>query len=196
MKKYVLQLCLAAAFAAAPAIAFAAAEFGLIDTAKVREGSTEIQKTHKSLENQKDKLQKELEAKRDRLKKLDDEYVSVAKQIQELRDKKKDKEAQNLEGKLKELRQKLAKETSEVQRFFEESQKGLYALERKELSSLHKSIDSRLDSVIAEIAKRNKLKAVFEKAFCFYTDPSVVKDITEEVIKKLNGSATAPKSKK
>ncbi|MFZ5949536.1 MAG: OmpH family outer membrane protein [Candidatus Rifleibacteriota bacterium] len=185
MKKQMLKLLLAAGLVASPIIA-SAAEFGIVDAAKIFNKYNETQKTKQVLESEKEKLQKELEAKKAAVKKLDDEYVAVAKKMQELRDSKKEAEASKSEAKLKELRQQLAKESGELQKFFEESQKRLYDMEEKEMGSLSKALDEKVDSVIKQIATKHKIKAVFEKRFFYYGDEAVVKDITEEVLAALN----------
>ncbi|GAB4274059.1 MAG: hypothetical protein Kow0029_14190 [Candidatus Rifleibacteriota bacterium] len=185
MKKTILKLVFAAGLIACPMIA-SAYEFGVVDAAKIFNKYKETQKTKKALESHKEKLQNELENRKKQVKKLDDEYVATAKQMQELRDAKKEAEAKKLEAKLKDLRQKLAKDTGELQKFFEESQKKLYEMEEKEMGSLSKSLDERVDKVIKQVATKNKIKAVFEKRFFYYGDEKVVKDITDEVLAELN----------
>lgn len=187
MKKQMLKLMLAAGLVASPMVA-SAAEFGIVDAAKIFNKYSETQKTKQVLESEKAKLQKELEAKKASVKKLDDEYVSVAKKMQDLRDAKKDSEAAKHEATLKDLRQKLAKETGELQKFFEESQKRLYDMEEKEMGSLSKALDERVDNVIKQVAEKHKIKAVFEKRFFYYGDEQAVKDITDEVLAALNKS--------
>ena len=120
------------------------------------------------------------------VKKLDDEYMAIAKKLQGLRDAKKERQARALEPKLKGLRQKLSQKTAALQKFFEESQKHLYKLENKEMGSLSKSLDQKVDKTIEKVAKRYKLKAVFEKRFFYYGAKKAVKDITEEVLAALN----------
>jgi len=111
--------------------------------------------------------------------------------MQELRDAKKEKDAQALEPKLKDLRQQLAQKQSELQKFFEESQKALYEMEEKEMGNLSKNLDERVDTVIKQIAQKHKIKAVFEKRFFYYGEESIVKDITEEVLQALNTGSPA-----
>jgi Skp family chaperone for outer membrane proteins len=185
MKKHFLKLALAAGLAVSPMMAFAA-EFGVVDAAKIFNKYSETQKTKQVLESEKAKLQKELEAKKLAVKKLDDDYVATAKKMQDLRDAKKESEARALESKLKDLRQKLAKETGELQKFFEESQKRLYQMEEKEMGDLSKSLDERVDKVIKQVAVKHKIKAVFEKRFFYYGDDKAVIDITDEVLAALN----------
>lgn len=185
MKKQILGLAMAAGIMASPMVA-SAAEFGIVDAGKIFNKYSETQKTKKVLESEKEKLQKELESRKGEVKKLDDEYVAVAKKMQELRDAKKEAEAKALEAKLKELRQKLAKDTGELQKFFEESQKRLYEMEEQQMGSLSKALDERVDKVIKQVAVKNKMKAVFEKRFFYYGEESAVKDITDEVLEALN----------
>jgi Skp family chaperone for outer membrane proteins len=187
MKKQILKLAVAAGLFISPMMAFAA-EFGVVDAAKIFNKYNETQKTKKVLESEKEKLQNDLEARKGAVKKLDDEYVATAKKMQELRDAKKESEAVKLEAKLKDLRQKLAKETGDLQKFFEDSQKRLYDMEEKEMGSLSKVLDERVDAVIKQIATKHKIKAVFEKRFFYYGDEAVVKDITDEVLETLNKS--------
>ena len=185
MKKTILKLCLAAGLVISPVVSFAA-EFGVVDAAQIFNKYKETQKTKKFLESKKANLQTELESKKQAVKKLDDEYVQIAKKMQELRDAKKENEARALEPKLKELRQKLSRETGELQKFFEESQKELYQLEEKQMGDLSKALDERVDKVIETVAKRHKMKAVFEKRFFYYGSKQAVKDITDEVLAALN----------
>jgi Skp family chaperone for outer membrane proteins len=184
MKK-IFKVVLAAAFAATPLVAMAA-EFGVVDAAQIFNKYKETQKTKKVLESRKEKLQNELEQKKGQVQKLDEEYVATAKKIQDLRDGKKENEAKLLENKLKDLRQKLANESAELQKFFESSQKQLYEMEEKEMGSLSKSLDERVDKVIKQVAQKHKIKAVFEKRFFYYGDDKAVKDITDEVLQLLN----------
>ncbi len=191
MKKQLLKLCLAAGLVASPMVA-SAYEFGVVDAGQIFNKYTETQKTKKVLEGEKEKLQKDLEARKESVKKLDDEYVSVAKKMQELRDGKKEKEAQALEPKLTELRKELAQKSGELQKFFEDSQKTLYEREEKEMGSLSKNLDEKVDQVIKQVAKKNNIKAVFEKRFFYWGDEQTVKDLTEEVLAALNaGKAPA-----
>lgn len=186
MKKQLLRVCLAAGLAASPMIA-CAYEFGVVDAGQIFNKYTETQKTKKVLEGEKEKLQVDLEARKQAVKKLDDEYLSIAKRLQELRDAKKEKEAVALEPKLKELRQQLSQKTSELQKFFEDSQKNLYDMEEKEMGTLSKTLDEKVDNVIKQVALKHSIKAVFEKRFFYYGDDKTVKDITEEVLQALNG---------
>lgn len=190
MKKKLLKLCLAAGLVASPMVA-SAYEFGVVDAGQIFNKYTETQKTKKVLEGEKEKLQKDLEARKGSVKKLDDEYVSIAKKMQELRDGKKEKEAQALEPKLTELRKELAQKSGELQKFFEDSQKVLYEMEEKEMGSLSKNLDEKVDQVIKQVAKKNNIKAVFEKKFFYWGDEQTVKDLTEEVLAALNAAKTA-----
>ncbi|PKL50430.1 MAG: hypothetical protein CVV42_02750 [Candidatus Riflebacteria bacterium HGW-Riflebacteria-2] len=188
MKKHFLKLCLAAGLVASPMVA-CAYEFGVVDAGQIFNKYSETQKTKKVLEGQKEKLQKDLESRKAEVQKLDDDYLSTAKRMQELRDGKKEKEAQALEPKLKDIRQQLAQKQSELQKFFEESQKALYEMEEKEMGALSKNLDEKVDSVIKQVAQKNKMKAVFEKRFFYYGEEETVKDITEEVLQALNSSS-------
>jgi Skp family chaperone for outer membrane proteins len=185
MRKQLLLLVLMAGILSCP-IAAKAFEFGVVDAAKIFNKYSETQKTKKYLEGEKDKLQKELESRKKEVKSLDDEYLKTAKKLQELRDAKKEKEARSLEPKLKSLRQKLSQKTGGLQKFFETSQKRLLELEEKQMGSLSKNLDTRVDKVIKEVATKYKLKAVFEKRFFYYGAEKSVKDITQEVLKVLN----------
>jgi Skp family chaperone for outer membrane proteins len=185
MKKQLLKVCLAAGLVASPMIA-CAYEFGVVDAGQIFNKYTETQKTKKVLEGQKEKLQTELESRKQSVKKLDDEYLGIAKKMQELRDAKKEKEALALEPKLKELRQQLSQKTSELQKFFEDSQKNLYEMEEKEMGSLSKNLDEKVDLVIKQIAQKHSSKAGFEQRFFYYGDDKTVKDITDEVLQALN----------
>lgn len=187
MKKQLLKICIAAGLVACPMIA-SAFEFGVVDAGQIFNKYSETQKTKKVLESQKEKLQVELEKRKGDVKKLDDEYLATAKKMQELRDGKKEKDAAALEPKLRDLRQKLSQQTSELQKFFEDSQKNLYEMEEKEMGSLSKNLDEKVDQVIKQIALKHKIKAVFEKRFFYYGDDKIVKDITEEVLQALNQS--------
>lgn len=192
MKKQLLKLCLAAGLVASPMMAFAF-EFGVVDAGQIFNKYSETQKTKKILEGQKEKLQKDLESRKAEVQKLDDDYLNTAKRMQEFRDAKKEKDAQALEPKLKDIRQQLAQKQSELQKFFEDSQKALYEMEEKEMGSLSKNLDERVDEVIKQIAQKHKVKAVFEKRFFYYGEEATVKDITEEVLQALNAApAKAP----
>lgn len=179
----IAKLLVLAGLVACPMIA-SAADFGVIDAAQVFNKYNETQKTKTMLESKKASLQADLEKKKAEVKKLDDEYVKLAKETQELRDKKKD--VSSNEKKLTDLRKNLAVKQADLQKFFETSQKSLYELEEKEMGSLSKNLDSKVDAVIEKISKNYKLKAVFEKRSIYWQDPSACKDITEEVIKSLN----------
>ncbi len=183
MRKQITSLLMALALAC-PMMAMADAEFGTIDAGKVFNQYNETQKTKKSLEDQKSKLQADLEKRKEEVKKLDDEYIKLAKETQDARDKKKDVSAN--EKKIAELRKQLAEKQGALQKFYEESQKSLYALEEKEMGNLSKNLEAKVDTVIEKVAKNYKLKAVFEKRSIYWDDKSSVKDITDEVIKALN----------
>ncbi|MDD2999438.1 MAG: OmpH family outer membrane protein [Candidatus Riflebacteria bacterium] len=187
MKKQLLRLCLAAGLVASPMIA-SAFDFGVVDAGQIFNKYTETQKTKKVLEGEKAKLQQELESRKESVKKIDDEYVSTAKKMQELRDAKKEKEAQSLEPKLKDLRQQLAQKSGDLQKYFEESQKTLYDMEEKQMGSLSKALDEKVDAVIKQVAQKHSIKAVFEKRFFYWGDEKVVKDLTEEVLQALNAA--------
>ncbi len=191
MKKQLMKLCLAAGLVASPMVA-CAYEFGVVDAGQIFNKYSETQKTKKVLEGQKEKLQQDLEARKGEVKKLDDEYVATAKKMQDLRDGKKEKEAQALEPKLTELRKQLAQKSGELQKFFEDSQKSLYEMEEKQMGSLSKTLDEKVDQVIKQVAQKNNIKAVFEKRFFYWGDEAAVKDLTEEVLQALNGGKAAP----
>lgn len=197
MKKQLLKICLAVGLIASPMTAFAF-EFGVVDAGQIFNKYSETQKTKKVLEGQKEKLQRDLESRKAEVQKLDDDYLNTAKRMQEFRDAKKEKDAQALEPKLKNIRQQLAQKQSELQKFFEDSQKALYEMEEKEMGSLSKNLDERVDSVIKQIALKHKIKAVFEKRFFYYGEEATVKDITDEVLQALNTSPAkaSGKSKK
>lgn len=179
----IVKMFILAGLVACPMMA-SAFDFGVIDAAQVFNKYNETQKTKNMLESKKSTLQADLELKKNEVKKLDEEYVKLAKATQELRDKKKDVSAN--EKKMTELRKSLAVKQAELQKFFETSQKDLYAMEEKEMSALSKNLESKVDTVIGKIAKNYKLKAVFEKRGIYWQDTSACKDITEEVIKSLN----------
>ena len=163
-------------------------EFGVVDAGQIFNKYTETQKTKKVLEGEKTKLQNDLEARKQAVKALDDEYLGVAKKMQELRDAKKEKEAQVLEPKLTELRKQLSQKSGDLQKFFEDSQKVLYEMEEKQMGSLSKTLDEKVDAVIKQVALKNNIKAVFEKRFFYWGDEKVVKDLTEEVLQALNAA--------
>lgn len=185
MRKQIINFFVVAALCACPVLA-SAYEFGVVDTSQIFSKYKVTQKTKETLETKKTELQKDLENRKEDVKKIDDEYVSVAKQLQDLRDSKKDKEAKALETKLADLRKSLAQKSGDLQKFFEESQRALYALEEKEMSGLAKDIEVKVDVIVAEMAKKNKLKAVFAKGTTFWIDEKIVYDMTAEVIKTLN----------
>ena len=82
-------------------------------------------------------------------------------------------------------REALANANSELQKFFEESQKRLYELEEEKMGGLSKTLDDKVDAVISRIAKSKNLEAVFEKRFCYFGGV----DITDDVLAALNGGA-------
>ncbi len=184
MRKSIARILLIAGLISCPIIA-SAADFGIIDAAQVFNKYSETQKTKTMLENKKASLQSELEKRKAEVKTLNDKYVELAKDTQKKRDAKKDVTAN--EKQMVDLRKQLAAKEGELQKFFEESQKGLYALEEKEMGALSKNLDSKVDTVIGKIAKNYKLKAVFEKRSVYWQDKTACKDITDEVIKALNG---------
>ena len=55
------------------------------------------------------------------------------------------------------------------------------------MGNLSKNLDAKVDTVIGKIAKNYKLKGVFEKRSIYWQDKTAFKDITDEVIKALNG---------
>ncbi|RCK79821.1 MAG: Outer membrane protein H precursor [Candidatus Ozemobacter sibiricus] len=172
-------------FAGSTVFAF---QFGYVDAAKIFAKYSETQKTKELLESEKAKLQKQLDAKKQELTDLNTRYMQTAKQIQDLRDAKKEAEAKKLEPKLKAEREALANANSEIQKFFEESQKRLYELEDEKMGALSKTLDDTVDLVIKKIAAAKGLEAVFEKRFCYFGGI----DITDEVLAELNkGKAPA-----
>ncbi len=172
-------LALLLGFAGSAAFAF---QFGYVDAAKIFAKYSETQKTKDYLESEKAKLQKDLDAKKAQLTDLNTKYMQTAKKIQDLRDAKKEAEAKKLEPQLKAEREALANANSEIQKFFEESQKRLYELEDEKMGSLSKVLDDTVDTVIKKIAAAKNLEAVFEKRFCYFGGI----DITEEVLTELN----------
>lgn len=161
-------------------------DFGTIDAAKVFSNYSETIKTKNHLEGEKVKLQKELDEKTQTLKKLDDQYLSVAKRIQDFRLSKKEKEAQALEGTLAKLREEISKKNSETKEFFETSQKALYELENNKMNDLSKKLDTNVEKVVAQLARKYKLKAVLEKRNFYWSDKDAVKDLTDEVLANIN----------
>ncbi len=183
MRKSIVKFLLIAGLICCP-LMVSAAEFGIIDAAQIFNKYNETQKTKNMLESKKASLQTELEKKKAEVKALNDKYVALAKETSSKRDQKKDVTAN--EKQIAELRKQLATKETELQRFFEESQKGLYALEEKEMGTLSKNLDAKVDNVIGKIAKNYKLKGVFEKRSIYWQDKTAFKDITDEVIKALN----------
>ncbi len=177
-------LILVLVFAGSTAFAF---QFGYVDAAKIFAKYTETQKTKALLESEKAKLQKQLDAKKNELTDLNTKYMQTAKKIQDLRDAKKEAEAKKLEPQLKAEREALANANSEIQKFFEESQKRLYELEDEKMGSLSKTLDDTVDVVIKKIAAAKGLEAVFEKRFCYFGGT----DITDDVLAELNKGKTA-----
>jgi Skp family chaperone for outer membrane proteins len=191
MKKMpaVLSLLIAVCFAF-PSDALAM-KFGTIDAAKLFSKYSETQKTKSYLESEKTKLQKELDTRKKTVADLDGKYVETAKKLQALRDGKKEAEAKALEGQLKTQREALANASSELEKFFQESQKRLYEIEEQKMGDLSKNLDTKVDQVIQKVATSKGFEAVFEKRFCYFGG----EDITEEVIGILNvGSAQVPAS--
>lgn len=170
-----------------------ALQFGYVDAAKIFAKYTETQKTKDYLESEKAKLQKTLDSKKNELTDLNTKYMQTAKKIQDLRDAKKEAEAKKLEPQLKAEREALANANSEIQKYFEESQKRLYEMEDEKMGNLSKHLDETVDNVIKKIATGKGLEAVFEKRFCYFGGV----DITEEVLTELNrlGTAAAPAAK-
>ncbi|HNW33590.1 MAG TPA: OmpH family outer membrane protein [Candidatus Ozemobacteraceae bacterium] len=187
MKKALLHLGLAAGLLVLPS-ACAAFSFGYVDAGKLFAKYSETQKTKSYLETEKTKLQKDLDTRKKQVSDLDAKYVEIAKKMQDLRDAKKENDARALEPQLRAQREALANANSELQKFFEESQKRLYELEEEKMGGLSKALDDKVDAVIARIAKAKSLEAVFEKRFCYFGG----EDITEDVIAALNGGAAAP----
>lgn len=183
MRKNIAKLLIIAGLLACPMIV-SAAEFGIIDAAQIFNKYNETQKTKNLLESKKAALQKKLEEKKEEVKKLNDKYVELAKDTQKKRDQKKDVSAN--EKQMSDIRKQLTTKESELQKFFQDSQRDLYAMEDKEMGNLSKNLDSKVDAIIDKIAKSNKLKAVFEKRSVYWQDKSACKDITDEVIKALN----------
>ncbi len=183
MKKTFLKYTLALAILMVPSLA-SAYDFGLVDSAKIFNQYKVTQKTKATLEQKKAELQKELEARKETVQKIDDDYANTARQLQTTRDAKKDTKA--LETKLADLRKELAQKSGDLQKFFEESQRSLYVLEEQEMTSLSKDIEGKVDRIIGELAKKNRLKAVFSKNATFWHDNKAVYDMTNDVIKALN----------
>ncbi len=186
MKKCFAKFLIIAGLVVCP-IMVSAAEFGVIDAGQIFNKYNETQKTKNMLESKKASLQDELEKKKAEVKKLNDKYIELAKEVQAKRDAKKDKEVPALEKQIAEIRKQYAAKEAELQEFYSTSQKNLYALEEKELGNLSKNLDSKVDAVIEKIAKKYKLKAVFEKRSVYWKDPKICQDITDEIIKALNG---------
>ena len=184
MRKEIAKFLLIAGLVACPVLV-SAAEFGIIDAAQIFNKYNETQKTKTMQKNKKATLQNELEKRKAEVKELNDKYIQLAKETQKKRDSKA-KDVAASEKQMTELRSKLAAKEGELQKFFEESQKNLYALEEKEMGALSKNLDAKVDTVIEKIAKNYKLKAVFERRGVYWQDKTACKDITDEVIKALN----------
>jgi len=183
MRKNIAKLLIIAGLVVCP-IMVSAAEFGIIDAAQIFNKYSETQKTKNMLESKKAALQKKLEEKKDEVKKLNDKYLELAKDIQKKRDAKKDVSAS--EKQMADIRKQLTAKDADLQKFYQDSQRDLYAMEEKEMGALSKNLDSKVDAIIEKISKNYKLKAVFEKRSVYWQDKTACKDITEEVIKSLN----------
>jgi glycosyltransferase involved in cell wall biosynthesis len=83
MRKQIINFFVVAALCACPVLA-SAYEFGVVDTSQIFSKYKVTQKTKETLETKKTELQKDLENRKEDVKKIDDEYVSVAKQLQEI----------------------------------------------------------------------------------------------------------------
>ena len=184
MRKNIVKLLLIAGLISCP-LMVSAAEFGIIDAAQIFSKYNETQKTKNMLESKKASLQSELEKRKKEVEALDNKYIELAKETQKKRDAKKDVTAN--EKQIAELRKQLATKQGELRKFFDDSQKSLYELEEKEMGNLSKNLDAKVDTVIGKIAKNYKLKGVFEKRSIYWQDKTAFKDITDEVIKALNG---------
>ena len=188
MKKLAVLICTILSYCLFPSIA-GAFDFGYVDAAKIFSMYSETQKTKSFLEQEKAKLQVDLDKRKKSLEDLDSKYVDTAKKIQEHRDARREGEARKLENQLKTQRDQLANANMELQKFFEESQRKLYELEEDKMSNLSRTLDEVVDKVIQRIAAQKKLQAVFEKRFCYFGG----QDITDEVIAALNaGAETQP----
>ena len=196
MKKHLFSIALVCCLAFAGPVW--ALNFGVVDASKVFSKFSETQKTKSLLEGEKGKMQNQLDSKKKEVADADAKYLELAKKIQGLRDAKKDVDAKALESQLKAQREVLANANSELQKFFEESQRRLYELEDEKMGSLSKVLDEKVDTVIRKIAAAKGLEAVFEKRMVYYPGGEEGKklDITEDVIAALNaagvGATPAP----
>lgn len=185
MQKKVLNYLIMATLILSPIIA-SAYEFGIVDASRIFSNYKETQRTKAYLESEKAKLQTELETRKQEVEELDNRYLEVAREMQNLRDSRKENEARTLEPRLAELRQQLSRKTGELQQFFEQSQRALYEMEEQQMANLSQSLDDRVESVIEQVAKQHGIKAVFESRFFYYGDEKTVKDLTDEIIAILN----------
>lgn len=159
MKKFLLSILLLASYNFA-------VDFACVDSQKIVTQSKYVAKAQKEFRTLMEKYQKKLIEKQKRIEQLRKEIQQGV--LSESAKKKKEQELQRLER--------------EVRRLQLEAQEQLNR-KRKELEE---KVFKRVQSVVKSIAKRKKLKVVFDCAAMIYHEPQV--DITSEVLKKLDAS--------
>jgi len=173
MNKLVASAVLLSSFVI-PAIALAETKYAFVDLQRALEETEDGKKAKAKLKSDFDRKQKELDDKQEELKKMKEAF---------------DKKAQLMKP------EALQKEQKELQDRFVELQ-NIYARLQKDLAQKEqeatRGIFSKLQSVVGNIAERDKFSMVLEKnAAVVWGQPSL--DITNEVIRMYNADSGVKK---
>lgn len=134
---------------------------GKVDTQKVLSKYPETQRTQQFLQSQKEKMQKD----------LDSEKTKIENYQKELKGKG-DKVTKKETDKLNKMKANFAKDYKEMQNNLNQLQQTMY-----------EKLKSDINLAINQVAKKDKLDAIFDSAVVYYG----ATDVTDDVIKFLSG---------
>ncbi|BDU50315.1 OmpH family outer membrane protein [Haliovirga abyssi] len=134
---------------------------GKVDTQKVLSKYPETQRTQQFLQSQKEKMQKDLDAGKEKV-------ANYQKELEQKGDKA-----------TKEEKDKLDKMKSEFAKNYKGMQSSLDQLQY----TMYEKLKSDINLAIKQVAKKDQLDAIFDSAVVYYG----ATDVTDDVIKFLSG---------
>jgi len=159
MKKFLLASVLLSS------LSFAQQKFACVDSNRILEESQTVKKAQEELRAKAQSYQKQLDEKARRLEELQKQIESKA--ISQKVREEKIKEYQKTEAEAMEIQQKAQKELGELR------------------SKLEEDLTKKVRQIAEEISKQNGFTGVIDCAVFVYRSAEI--DITEEVIKRLDG---------
>lgn len=161
---------LCAALIAAPALAYAADDIGVVNMSKVLGKYNKVKKVNDMLAKAKDERQKQLDGKQESLRALKEKLDQDFKSLSDDEKKKRGKQLEKGLEDLQEYHDKLMGELRDLQ------------------ADKFKDLEEDIVQAVKRVAKVKNLSMVIERGVVFTGGV----DITEDVIADLNGGAAAP----